>query len=162
MILGNLDNIAVISKLVAITMTKRVLHIIIYLVFPLMVNAQDVKLDDSNVELMIDSLSIGSSYEIIRHSQGCFHNTHDTIKISRMNDGLYISLGNTELSLQGKLLKKYRTFEFELLYGIHNGGCTTVELYILKTNSHMVPLLNDSSCKWDGYDNFVNEMNKCY
>jgi hypothetical protein len=122
-----------------------------------MINAQDVKQIDSVEVLIIDTLSIGSSYEIIRHSQGCFHNYRDTLKISRKNDGLYVSMKGNEIKLETKLLEKYKIFERELLYEFHLGGCTTVDEYILKTKSFEVLLLNDDSCKWNGFDNFITQ-----
>lgn len=137
------------------TMTQRILNIIIFFWLPVGAIAQNDLSIDSTYKFMIYTLQIGSSFEIIRDSRGCFHRKSDTLQIYRTNDGLYANIGCKTIMLNGNSLENYRKFEFELLNNAHNGGCTTVENYSLRTNSFHVLLVSDNSCQWRGFDKYI-------
>lgn len=136
-------------------MSIKLIIILFFFGLPLIVNGRGSNHKDSTKVLMIDTLGVGSSYEIIRYSRGCFHSYSDTLLISRKDEGLFITIKNNELSLEGKLLQKYRVFEEELLYQTHEGGCTTVDQYILKTSAFHILLSYDESCHWRGFDKLL-------
>ncbi len=138
-------------------MKKNILQLLVIFSFSLNLGAQELNQNDSIKVLMMDKLEIGGSYEIIFQSRGCFHNYSDTLKISREYDVYYFSTGKDRLILEGEFLKKYRRFEYELLYVNHFGGCTTSDYYILKTNDEEILLLIDGSCDWDGFQNITRK-----
>lgn len=123
-------------------------------------HAQNTTKSNTGQQLFIDTLQVGSSYQIIFHSTGCFHNYWDTLSVSRNSKNYFLKYKNQETTLKRKNLERYKQFEQELRFDSHEGLCTKRDQYLIKTHNLEETITMDGSCHWDGFENLLDDLFK--
>lgn len=97
---------------------------------------------------VIDRLAVGETLSLIISSQGCFHSTNDTVRVTRTRDFYVMKWDEKTKKLTASDIDAFRHFELELNY-MNHGFCTTRDSYTISHNGKAATIV-DGSCEWSG------------
>lgn len=94
-------------------------------------------------------------------SSGCFHSVHYQIRITKDGNSTSAKWSSKDTIQERKLtqaqLDSFNVFAKQLTALTEEGGCTTVDSYILTMDHKRIKKV-DGGCKWKGFDNLIKTL----